>query len=258
MITLLDASVTDVLAACARLTGAEQLVDDVDRAAAARRRRPEDSRRTLAGRAALRLLVAARTGRPAGRASEIVIDRRCRDCGAPHGQPRTAGLSLSTSGSGERVLVAVAPGSARVGVDVEAVTPTALGGAAGLDDYALHPDERADVVGTADADRARMQRWVEKEAVLKAAGLGLTLSPNAVRLAPQRADRAAPTEVSSIGPADWRGVLEAPVDAVRRLVVVALPGRRDDHPGRRSYLRAVAAAEVRPIRAVDVDLVTRA
>ncbi|WP_158277112.1 hypothetical protein [Serinibacter arcticus] len=83
MIALLDASVEEVLSTSARIAPLEQLLDDVDLAAAAARRRPQDRRRTLAGRVALRLLVSARTGWDPRRAREIVIDRRCPDCGAP-------------------------------------------------------------------------------------------------------------------------------------------------------------------------------
>lgn len=251
MITLLDASVTDVLAACARLGGAEQVVDDVDRAAAARRRRPRDARRTLAGRAALRLLVASRTGLRAHRASEIAIDRRCHDCGAPHGQPRTTGLSLSTSGSGERVLVSVAPADAHVGVDVEAATAEALAGAAGLDDYALHPEERDGVTANDDPDRSRLQRWVEKEAVLKAAGTGLRVSPNELRITAPRAGLVEPAAVEAIGRNDWRAVTEAPLATIRGLAVVTLPGDLEHH-------RALAAARPLLVRTVEVADVTRA
>ncbi len=245
MITLLDASVADVLAACDHLGGAEHLVDDVDRAAAARRRRPADARRTLAGRAALRLLVATASGLPAQAARDVPITRRCEDCDRPHGRPTTPGFSLSTSSSGERVLVAVAPAGAGIGVDLEAATPKALRGAAGLDDYALHPDERDAVVGAEHPDRARLQRWVEKEAVLKAAGTGLRVPPNEVVLAAATAGPAHADGVAGTRPHDWREVVRAPLASIRGLAVVALPGDAGHH-------RAIAAARPLPLRAVDV------
>jgi len=245
VIALLDASVADVLAACDHLGGAEHLVDDVDRAAAARRRRPADARRTLAGRAALRLLVTTTSGRPARAAPLLPIVRRCEDCDRPHGRPTTPGLSLSTSSSGERVLVAVAPADASIGVDLEAATPQALRGAAGLDGYALHPGERDAVAAAPHPDHARLQRWVEKEAVLKAAGTGLRVPPSEVRIPAAGAGPAGQGDVASIFPPDWRAVLEAPLPTIRALAVVALPGDAGHH-------RAIAAARPMPIRAVDV------
>ncbi|GMA31334.1 hypothetical protein GCM10025875_13260 [Litorihabitans aurantiacus] len=217
------------------------MVDDVDRVAAARRRRPDDARRTLAGRAALRLLVLTRTGRPLADAPELVIERRCEDCDSPHGRPRTAGLSLSTSGSGERVLVAVGPEEACVGVDVETATPAALERSPGLDEFTLHPRERDAVARAADPGRARLQRWVEKEAVLKAAGLGLRLPPHEVLLAP--ADATTSSHHRSDGQLSWRAVLAAPVAAVARLSVADLPGDGTHH-------RAVAAVRPHPVEIV--------
>ncbi len=175
MIDLLLAPVDAVLSAGERMAGgdARRLVAPADLAAADERVREEDRRRTLAGRLALRLLAGRRTGE---RPEALTVDRTCDRCGAPHGRPRLAGHSASTSTSGDRVLVAVGPPDAEVGVDVQ-VVPQRLWH--GFDEYALHPAERR--AGLDASGRIRL--WAEKEAVLKAAGLGLRAAPSRLRLA---------------------------------------------------------------------------
>lgn len=175
MIDLLLAPVDAVLATGERMAGGDPraLVAAADAAAAEERVREEDRRRTLAGRLALRLLAGARTGKDP---VSLAIDRTCDRCGAPHGRPRMHGISASTSTSGGSVLVAVGPPDAELGVDVQDV-PDRLWD--GFDEYALHPAERR--AGLDAAERIRL--WAEKEAVLKAAGLGLRAAPSRLRLA---------------------------------------------------------------------------
>ncbi|WP_053385666.1 4'-phosphopantetheinyl transferase family protein [Leucobacter japonicus] len=179
MIELLSARVDDVLA------GAEACASAQDHRAAARRRTPELQRRTLAGRAALRLLAARCLGVSTDNAGELPIDRTCLDCDEPHGRPTMSGLALSSSTSGDHVLVAVAAddeASAHpvdLGVDVE-VIPHQLW--PGFDEYALHPSERDRVPGfdSLAGIAARVRLWTQKEAVLKATGDGLRVSPATV------------------------------------------------------------------------------
>jgi 4'-phosphopantetheinyl transferase len=99
----------------------------------------------------------------------VRVDRTCRHCGAQHGPPRVAGdrLSVSVSHAGAAVVVAVSD-RGPVGVDVEPVDgsdPEPLMG------VCLAPAERA----TGVTQAALLERWVAKEAVLKAAGEGLRL-----------------------------------------------------------------------------------
>jgi 4'-phosphopantetheinyl transferase len=228
---------------------ARQVVDSADREAAARRQRPDDARRTLAGRVALRLLVAVRLGVPVSLASQIVVDRTCSTCHLPHGRPRVAGLSVSTSSSEERVLVAVAEEGTEVGVDIERVPPTVFDG---FDDFVLHPDERerfGPVTRGASGTAARLSCWVEKEAVLKAVGVGLASPPHELLLATRPDDAVLPTRADMIGAWEWRLVEQAGVAEALGLSVTELP----TEPGYRS---AIAARVPARIQAVDIDSMT--
>lgn len=282
MITLLDASVDEVLAACRTLRddgrvgsvtaepravdvagsaeryvdvagSAERFVDAADREAAARRQRPSDARRTLAGRAALRLLAAARLGVPVGLASQIVVDRTCSTCRLPHGRPRIAGLSVSTSSADGRVLVAVADEGADegadLGVDIERVPSSVFDG---FDDFVLHPDERgrfAVGTGSSSETEARLTCWVEKEAVLKAVGVGLASPPHELLVAARSVDHTLPSCADMIGPWEWRPVEQAGATEAVGLSVTELPTK----PG---YRAAIAARVPTRIHAVDIDSIT--
>ncbi|MCA5924177.1 4'-phosphopantetheinyl transferase family protein [Curtobacterium oceanosedimentum] len=208
MIHLLLASVDDVLDTGDHLlgrsdgAGASALVDAADRAAAASKRAEADRRRTLAGRLALRLLTCAVQGRPVSDAPSLRVDRTCDRCGAPHGRPRLAELSASTSSSGGLVLAAVAGDAARVGVDVEEY-PERLW--PGFDDYALHPAERQTVPSGRAGLVRRVQTWTAKEALLKSVGVGLRSEPAGFRVATTASAR-----VTTAGGRDgWRPVAQS-------------------------------------------------
>ncbi|WP_181429161.1 4'-phosphopantetheinyl transferase superfamily protein [Curtobacterium sp. MCSS17_008] len=243
MIHLLQATVDDVLDAGDRLlgrvdgAGAEQLVDVADRDAADRRRADADRRRTLAGRLALRLLACAVGGRPPSAAASLTVDRTCDRCGAPHGRPRLAGASASTSTSGDLVLVAVADPAARVGVDVERL-PEALWD--GFDEYALHPAERAGEGASSpgDADIARrLQIWTDKEAVLKSVGVGLRTAPASFRVAATAVAGGGPSADGS----GWRPVAECDDPALRTVWTATVDVGR-------AAAGSVAAAGPSPVR----------
>ncbi|MBW3614029.1 MAG: 4'-phosphopantetheinyl transferase superfamily protein [Actinobacteria bacterium] len=130
----------------------------------------------LAAHALARLVVAAYLGQdPAA----LRFTSACKTCGEPHGKPRLADppadLELSLSHSGDRVAVAVARG-VPVGVDVEQVA-TAYDPAVIQD--VLSPVERFALqeLSPADASLAFLRYWVRKEALLKATGDGLAVSP---------------------------------------------------------------------------------
>ncbi|MFC7430034.1 MULTISPECIES: 4'-phosphopantetheinyl transferase family protein [unclassified Agrococcus] len=214
MIDVLATSVDDVhaiadrVAGAARGAGARALVDDADREAADAKVRADDARRTLAGRAALRMLVAARAGIPVARAASLPVDRTCVRCGAPHGQPRIDGLSVSTSTSGGHVLVAVGAGEARVGVDVELLRTELW---TGFDEYVLHPEERGAVPAGEAGVAHRIRVWAEKEAVLKAAGLGLRAAPARLRISGVETPGGWPTGAGVLDPGAWRPVASTDV-----------------------------------------------
>lgn len=112
---------------------------------------------------------------------EVVVDRRCASCGEPHGRPRIAGLpgfDASLTHSQGRVGLALAA-FASVGLDVES--------AGGPPDAALvrtvcTPDEAAALdASPADGRGSLFARlWCRKESVLKAASVGLRVSPSDV------------------------------------------------------------------------------
>jgi len=149
--------------------------------AAERRRRDRfvhdaDRDRFTLGCALLRMVLGAVLG-VAPR--EVALDRSCPDCDLPHGRPtprHAADVDCSVSHSGDQVVVAVTRGT-RVGIDVELIEPlTALDR---LVTQVLAVAEAASWRCTPDADRLRSfyTYWTRKEAVLKAAGCGLRVSP---------------------------------------------------------------------------------
>ncbi|SDH20199.1 4'-phosphopantetheinyl transferase family protein [Agrococcus jejuensis] len=251
MIDVLAASVDDVHALADRLghavpgsgLGAERLVSDRDRVAAGARLRAEDSRRTLAGRAALRMLLAARVGVPTSDAAALAIDRTCTQCGEQHGQPRVDGLSVSSSTSGTHVLVAVGDADARVGVDVE-VVPEELW--TGFDAYALHPDERGSMPDGADGVSQRIRAWAQKEAVLKSVGLGLRAAPARLRISAVETPGAWPSGAGMLDPGAWRPVATTEVRDAAGSWVTSLDGADD-------AWWMLAAATPQPIRRWTLD-----
>ncbi|MQA26869.1 MAG: 4'-phosphopantetheinyl transferase superfamily protein [Micromonosporaceae bacterium] len=154
-----------------RHDGLLALLDAVERERHARYRRPADADRFLLGAAMVRALAGARLGCPP---AAVTVDRRCDDCGKPHGKPRLpgAGLEVSVSHSGDLVGVACHPGAA-VGLDVEQLDHRF--DVDGLAATVLAPQEIASLAATAPADRLAgfLRYWTRKEALVKATGDGL-------------------------------------------------------------------------------------
>jgi phosphopantetheinyl transferase len=103
---------------------------------------------------------------------DVVVTRSCASCGAvDHGEPVVTApepVFVSLSRAGSLLAIAVSR-TARVGVDIESLEAVA---AAGFDDVALTPGERARVAASADATALRASLWTRKEALLKFAGVG--------------------------------------------------------------------------------------
>ncbi|MFC4554912.1 4'-phosphopantetheinyl transferase family protein [Georgenia faecalis] len=143
----------------------------------AERLRDHDRARFVTARALLRLVLAARTGTAP---SELRLDTTCYRCGAGHGKPRLVGgdgsVSFSIAHSGDRVVVAVADGTA-IGVDVEVGAGTGAEELMSLGASILAPAELADYWRLEPSRRPRALAvwWTRKEAVLKATGDGLTV-----------------------------------------------------------------------------------
>ncbi|GEA86615.1 4'-phosphopantetheinyl transferase family protein [Cellulomonas cellasea] len=139
----------------------------------ARYRQPADRDRSGAGAALVRLAVREATGDAAAD-----VARRCPGCDATdHGPTSVVGggergsWSVSLSHSGDLVTVAVARGVGAVGVDVEESCADVPAVASVL----CRDDERGDDLAAPDPRAALLARWVRKEAVLKAARVGLTV-----------------------------------------------------------------------------------
>lgn len=221
MIRVLSTTVGAVLEETRSLGGASTFVAPED-LAAARARHGAHGQRTLAGRTALRLLLAHVLDEAPARARDVVVERACDRCGAPHGRPRAPGLSLSSSTSEDQVMVTVAAQEVQIGVDVQALPDTVW---AGFDAAVLHPRERGRL-DTADL-RSRIALWTRKEAVLKAAGIGLLVEPSHIPL------------VRRPGPeAPWWSVAGDAPQLMRGLHVRNLPG---------AVPRAVATSAIYPV-----------
>ncbi|MDP9388325.1 MAG: 4'-phosphopantetheinyl transferase superfamily protein [Actinomycetota bacterium] len=153
------------------------LLDGDELARAERFRAGHDRLRYVAAHALARLVVGRYL---AHHPATLRFAARCTTCGGSHGKPHLADqgsdLQLSISHSGDRVVIAVARGVA-VGVDVEQVHGFAAEDA--LADAVLSPLERGVVEALPVAARtaALLRYWVRKEAVLKATGHGLAVSP---------------------------------------------------------------------------------
>lgn len=229
MITVLQAGCIELDERIRRLSGgqlssAADCVSAADALYSRRKSRAVDRRRTLAGRAALRLVAAHQDGCVASCASQLPIRRPCLRCGQSHGRPELAGASLSSSRSEDHVLAAAAAAHQRIGADIEAFPPTLP---TGFDAYVLHHRERAEMAAhpapahrggerserLVEGIRARVERWVLKEAVLKASGLGLEHSPHHLLLG---RPGSVTTWYGRGGPAPlvWRPVLRAADPAV--------------------------------------------
>lgn len=229
MICVLSTTVEAVLEGARGVGGAEALVTPED-LLAARARRGRHGDRTLAGRAALRLLLAHVLGEAPARARSLAVERTCEHCGAPHGRPRAPGVSLSGATSEDEVLVAVAAHEAQVGVDVQTVPATLW---PGFETAVLHPRERRR--SETDAPSSGIRLWTRKEALLKSAGVGLRIDPSRLPLV-----RPAPGEGTW-----WSMTREAPPE-VRGRVVRDLPG---------AVPRAVAASAMLPVQGFDLAAV---
>jgi 4'-phosphopantetheinyl transferase len=151
------------------------LLDDGERARHAGFLRAEDRARFLVAHALVRIVAAHHAG---------VAPRELRYAdGAPHTKPRFAGLAAnleaSISHSAERVVVAVSRG-VELGVDVERVA--AASEDESLAQSVLGPDEQRELRRSAEPARAWAfcRYWTRKEAILKATGHGLSVSPKAI------------------------------------------------------------------------------
>ena len=159
--------------------GLVRLLDPGERERLSRLCRKEDRALFLAAHALTRIVLSAHLGMDP---RAIRFSNICRYCGAQHGKPQIdppSALDFSISHSGQRAVVAVAPG-AIVGVDVECVTP--LWDDSALLSMMLSNSEKLIVDGFQGRarDEALFRYWTRKEAILKATGHGLAVSPASI------------------------------------------------------------------------------
>lgn len=227
------------------LTAFRRLLESDDRAAVSARRFPSDRRRTLAGRLALRALLLDRLGRTWRDLPDLRVRRACTSCGESHGQPRYPSVSMSSATSGVWVMAAVATERATVGADIEVVRPSTW---TGFDAAVLHPAEREHFAAHGLGAHSRLQRWADKEAALKASGIGLLADPTAVRIA-ERSGRRTVLHMSSVSSLPdsslgWRPLLEAPEQVSDGLAVAAM----NDVAGGGAFVASLAAARPESVR----------
>ena len=148
----------------------QTLLDDAERDRAGRFRSPDDRRRFIARRAALRRTLAEYTGQDPVRLRFTV-----NAFGKPSlaGEADCEGLRFNTSHSGDLAVVVVAHGR-DVGVDVERYR--AIAGTDGIARDHFAPAEREALSVSAPAGRSRVffDLWTRKEAFVKAIGTGLS------------------------------------------------------------------------------------
>lgn len=133
--------------------------------------------------------------------AELVIERSCERCGKDHGRPRLADDDAGVTFSGSRgrgwVGVAVARGLGPVGLDLgRQLTPSERRHLASL--VRAPGDRPASGVDVAAS-------WVRKEAVLKAAGVGLFVDMAAVHVVEQVGRWDAVVDDPAVGRRAWVG-----------------------------------------------------
>jgi 4'-phosphopantetheinyl transferase len=158
----------------------EALLDDSERERLAWLHREVDRRRFVAAHALARLVLSQVTGQPA---TTLKFETECGRCGGHHGKMRLATaqqMHFGMTHAEERVAVAVTA-LGPVGVDLE---PAKAGGFGGFANVALTPRERAkyEQLPIEQRPRAATTWWVRKEAVLKATGHGMFVSPEDVEI----------------------------------------------------------------------------
>lgn len=161
------------------------LLDREERERAARFVFERDRRRFVAGRAAVRAILAAYVGRPPG---ALTFTQGRWGKPALPGGPR-----FNTSGAQGWGLCGVGEGDRELGVDVEQLRP--VPDAASVAASSFTPEERAAWLALGGGDREAFLRiWTRKEAALKALGVGLS----GMEAAPGSAIRAALSRVEVV------------------------------------------------------------
>jgi 4'-phosphopantetheinyl transferase len=153
-------------------------LDDVEMVRWSKYQKSADRSRYATARWLLKRRIAEITG-----SRRVRIDFTCPHCGRSHGAPRLPAnpdLHLSVSHSGNRVAVAVS--TVPVGIDLEPMHPLEN---TAIETLVLSASEQSALASMSEGDRplALLKTWVRKEALLKAAGIGLNYPMTMVTLA---------------------------------------------------------------------------
>jgi 4'-phosphopantetheinyl transferase len=180
------------------------MLDGVERERYAGYHREIDKLRFLTGRTLIRAIAGRRLDVEPER---VALDASCYECGKPHGKPRVVASpnppEVSISHSGSLVALAVVAG-APVGIDVEQIRAAEVGDLARM---VISAAERADFAALAENDRQSgfFTYWSRKEAVVKAAGKGMSIPMTKLTLsAPDAPPRLLASESSEVDPARVR------------------------------------------------------
>ena len=157
-------------------------LEEQEKAAGYRNR--EDAVSYAAQHTLMRCIAASALDVRATLAADIPVDRRCTLCetGELHGKPRIEGISFNMARSQGAVAGAFSPDpSTRLGLDIEKMRGSYY---AGFDNISLSPTEKDHLAAYSLSTQRvlRLMLWTGKQAVLKATGHGLSLSPSAVLL----------------------------------------------------------------------------
>ncbi|MGH8761724.1 MAG: 4'-phosphopantetheinyl transferase family protein [Nitrosospira sp.] len=151
------------------------LLSDDERIRSLRFRKHQDRVRSIVTRAALRRMLGARLMLPPG---------ELRFVANGHGKPRLygdLGIEFNVSHAGHLALIAFST-SGKIGVDIEHRDRGI--DAKSLSKYVFSPLERQSRLQTGEETEDFMERWVAKESVLKALGLGISDHLQAVSVLP--------------------------------------------------------------------------
>lgn len=177
-----------------RLAELEALLDDEERAKAARFRFEHDRERYIVGHAMMREVIARHLD---------AEPRELRFARAEFGKPYVQGsrLGFNFSDTKDAVLLAVSADH-EIGIDVETMSRTVDHRA--VSEHYFTTEEVADINAADDDKRRFLELWTRKEAVLKASGVGIMEDLRVLRVdAPRNTMRIAHEEFLRLAASEY-------------------------------------------------------